>query len=450
MRVPFVPRELHLGIATAALMVLAAYSPASASRSPSPSFASPASAGLDAPPPCVAADLTATGQVGIESTYYQSTLGGTIVFTNASSQPCELQGIPVVRIVDASGATLSVAQTLGTGPPPPGPLVILRPEGKAFSSIAWTNFCQQPPPPGPYSLRVTLPVAGTLAAPFSSVPPFTAVPPGPPCEAPASPSTIAVAPFQPVVPRDQRFFPQTAYRIDNDTIWDYFTHRGGVSTFGYPVSRTFEFGGFATQFFQRRIVQVGPDGAARLLNLLDPGLMPYTQINRATFPASDPTLVAAAPPSTDTSAVLAFVAAHAPSSFEGMPVNFYGAFLNTVSYAAAFQNGGGDARLLAGLDLEMWGIPTSLPAYDPNNHNFVYLRWQRGIMMYDAGCNCTRGVLIGDYFKHIITGDELPPDLAQEAQGSPFYRQYTTSGANWVRDPSLLPNTNLIDAFAPE
>jgi hypothetical protein len=43
----------------------------------------------------------------------------------------------------------------------------------------------------------------------------------------------------PITPRDGRFFAQTGYRIDNDHIWNYFQARGGVDTFGYPVSRTF-------------------------------------------------------------------------------------------------------------------------------------------------------------------------------------------------------------------
>lgn len=45
----------------------------------------------------------------------------------------------------------------------------------------------------------------------------------------------------PATPHDNRNFPQTGYRIDNDLIWNYFQARGGVNTFGYPVSRTFPF-----------------------------------------------------------------------------------------------------------------------------------------------------------------------------------------------------------------
>ena len=253
----------------------------------------------------------------------------------------------------------------------------------------------------------------------------------------------------PAVPHDGRYFPQTGYRIDNDVIWNYFQRRGGVPTFGYPTSRTFLFQGFVVQFFQRRIVQLGADGQARLLNLLDPGLLPYTSFNGSTFPGVESALVATAPPPTDQPAVLAWVQQHAPDGVAGAPVNFDATFLGTVSAQTAFPNGG-DASLLPGIDLEMWGIPTSQTMMDVNNHHFIYLRWQRGIMMYDASCTCTQGVLLADYLKAILTGRNLPADLAQEAANSPFLDQYDPSAPNWVHNPSLLPNTDLTNAFTPE
>jgi hypothetical protein len=251
------------------------------------------------------------------------------------------------------------------------------------------------------------------------------------------------------VPHDNRYFSQTGYRIDNDTIWDFFNRRGGVNVFGYPVSRTFTLQGFTVQFFQRRIVQLGPDGHARLLNMLDPGLMPYNSFNGATMPSYDSTLVATAPSPTNQAATLAWIKAHAPDSFQGLPVNFYQTFINSVSYPVAFPSGG-NPGLLPGLDLELWGVPTSNPTFDPNNHNFVYQRFQRGIMHYDATCNCTQGILLADYLKAILTGQNLPPDLSQEAQGSPFLNQYDPTAPSWVHNASLLPNTDLTNAFAPE
>jgi hypothetical protein len=242
-------------------------------------------------------------------------------------------------------------------------------------------------------------------------------------------------------------YAQTGFCIVNPTIGDYFQHRGGVNTFGYPVTQAFRFEGFLTQFFQRRIVQIGPDGSARLLNVLDPGLMPYTQFNGATIPAPDPQLVAAAPPATDQAAVLAFVQAYTPDVWGGRPVHFYQTFLTTVSAQAAFPAGGGDPRLLPGFDLEMWGMPTSFPMVDPSNYNFVYQRFQRGVMQYDASTGLTQGLLLADYLKSIITGRNLPGDLRSQSQGSALYLQYWPGYSDDVRDPHTLPLTDLNGAF---
>ena len=254
----------------------------------------------------------------------------------------------------------------------------------------------------------------------------------------------------PPAPHDARYFAQTGFRIDDATIWDYFTHRGGVNAFGYPISRTFLFAGSRTQFFQRRIVQVDAHGDARQMNLLDPGLLSYDHINGATFPPYDPALVATVPATTDVPTILAWVRAHAPDTFEGMPVGFDRTFENTVAYAVVFGSGVGNPRLMPGFQLEMWGVPTSEPALDPTNHAVAYLRFQRGIMMYDARCQCTQGVLLADYLKSILTGQNLPADLAQEAADSPLLGQYDPTATNWVQDRARLPDTDLTNAFTPE
>ena len=38
--------------------------------------------------------------------------------------------------------------------------------------------------------------------------------------------------------------------------------------------------GFKVQIFQRLVLQVQPDGSVGILNLLDPGLMPYAHIKQ--------------------------------------------------------------------------------------------------------------------------------------------------------------------------
>ncbi len=281
----------------------------------------------------------------------------------------------------------------------------------------------------------------------------TATPTSTPAPSTPTPGPTATPQPAPVVPHDNRYFPQTGYRIDNDTFWDYFNKRGGIRTFGYPVSRTFTFLGFTTQFFQREIMQLAPDGSPRTMNILDPGLMPYTEINGSTFPAPDPSMSAAAPvPGSPNYAanVQAFVQNNAPNQFNGMNVNFYNTFVNTVTMQDAYPNGGGDPNLLPLLNLEMWGVPTSKPMVDPNNHNFVYLRFQRGIMHYDATNGYTQGLLLADYLKAIMTGQNLPADLNAQAQGSRFYHQYDPSMPGWVARPNDLPGTDMTNAFTQE
>ncbi|GEM_PF-1065335 len=270
--------------------------------------------------------------------------------------------------------------------------------------------------------------------------------------APVATPTPVYTPQPTPVPmsRDNRFFDQTGFRIDNDLFWDYFNKRGGLRTFGYPVSRTFTFQGATTQFFQREIMQVGSNGMVQTMNVLDPGLMEYTKINGSGYPANDSTIAAQAPlPGTSDygTRIVDFVRSHAPDQFEGLNVNFFQAFQNTVTLQDAYPEGGGNPSLIPLLNLEIWGAPTSNPARDPSNSNFVYLRFQRGIMHFDATTGSTQGLLLADYLKAILTGQNLPADLAEQAKSSKFYRQYNPSSPNWVDRADQLPNTNLFYAF---
>src|SRR5262249_3674166 len=174
--------------------------------------------------------------------------------------------------------------------------------------------------------------------------------------------------------------------------------------------------GCTTQFFQRLVMQqCGTQSGVGTLNLLDEGLLPYTKMNGSTFPAPDTTLKNQTPKVSDTNyatAILDFVRQNAPDTFEGEPVNFGTTFFGSISLELAGTN---DANLIGLLDLEIWGAPTSQPARDPTNSNFIYQRFQRGIMHYDKGCGCTQGLLLADYLKAILTGQNLPADLAAQA-----------------------------------
>lgn len=269
-------------------------------------------------------------------------------------------------------------------------------------------------------------------------------------------AVVALRPAAPPLAHDARYFAATGYRVDDDVIWNYVSRRGGLRTFGYPTSRTMTFLGFRTQFFQRAVVQVTPQGTPRTLNLLDSGqtlpLLPYASFNRSTFPLADPALVAGAPPPSSAryaKDAVAWVQQNAPDQWNGLPVNFGATFSRTVTLADAFPDGGGDPALLPLLNLELWGLPTSAPAYDPNNHNFVYQRFQRGIMHYDAGCSCTQGILLADYLKAILLNRDVPDDLAAEAAVSTLLGQYDPRAPRWVGRPGSLAGTDLTNAFEP-
>ena len=249
-----------------------------------------------------------------------------------------------------------------------------------------------------------------------------------------------------------RYFPETGFAITDSHFLDFFDARGGVATFGYPVSREFTFLGFPVQMFQRAVMQRFPDGHVQLLNLLDDDLFPYTRVNGATFPAEDPDLVRTAPAVGSpgyAGSVLHWIADTAPDTWQGIPVGFHRTFTSTIPLRSAFPAGTANPALIDGFALEVWGLPTSRPAFDPHNHEVVYQRFQRGILQYDASCGCTRGVLLADYFKDILLGQNLPPDLLEAARGSRFFGQYDPSRPGWIARPDQLPATDLTRAFEP-
>ena len=118
-----------------------------------------------------------------------------------------------------------------------------------------------------------------------------------------------------------------------------------------------------------------------------PTCCPSRHIDGLSLPAADPDLLGAAPTvgSADyTTQALAFVNVYVPDNWNGLPVNFQSTFLNTVTCADAFGTDPCDPSLLPAFALELWGLPTSLPTLDPLNTDFVYQRFQKGIMHYLA------------------------------------------------------------------
>ncbi len=333
---------------------------------------------------------------------------------------------------------------------------IARALGVSASSLQEANGLQDPNRLVA-GMVLTVPGGQPAAAPTSSptqapAPTATPAPAGSPTPAPAPQQPPAAAPpqTQEASTKDPLFFEQTGFRIANDRFWDYFNKRGGVRTFGYPISKEFLLFGFRVQFFQRLIMQLNPDGSVATMNLLDEGLMPYTRINFSTFPAPDGQMAASAPKAGSDGyfdKLMGFVKEKSPDSWSDMPVNFWKTFNDTVRYEEAYPDKKVDPGIMPAINLELWGAPTSAPAYDPTNKNFVYLRFQRGIMHFDKTNGTTQGLLLGDYLKSIITGVNLPPDLDEQARGSRFYRQYNPMAANGLNRPNDLPGTDMRGAF---
>jgi hypothetical protein len=246
-------------------------------------------------------------------------------------------------------------------------------------------------------------------------------------------------------------FQETGFCITNPAFAEYFRVRGGVRILGYPVSRSFTLEGFEVQFFQRVVLQLQGNNVNRL-NVLDPNVMPMLRVNQSTFPGPDASIAARAPQtSSPTYArdVVEFIRQVSPNTFNGQQTRFFDTFNSTVPVEIAFAGTTPNPELLTLLNLEIWGLPTSNPAPDPGNGGFIYQRYQRGIMHFDASCNCTQGILVGEYFKAVMTGRSLPPDLADDMRGSRYFGQYNQANVNWMNRPGELPGTNLTGAFEP-
>jgi hypothetical protein len=283
--------------------------------------------------------------------------------------------------------------------------------------------------PGQYDVTATGATSGvTTTVPYTVLAGATPVPAAAPTATPVP--AAQPAPNAPALAHDDRYFGQTGYRIENEQVWAFFQQYGGLSTFGYPVSRTMGFLGCPVQMFQRQIIQVCPSQGAALINMLDPEIFPYTQVNGSNFPAPDATMKNNTPPvgsPTYAEDINAFVQKNVPDTALNQPVNFFQTF-NTL---------GG---------LTIWGAPISAPQADPSNANFIYQRFQRGIMHFAVGQG-TQSILLADYLKAIVMNKDVPPDLLAQSRETRFFSQYCPGQTMWLCRPAELPGTDLTFAF---
>lgn len=271
---------------------------------------------------------------------------------------------------------------------------------------------------------------GGQITPFVTPPP-TVTPTSAVTSTPTAAPTSTPVPV-PTVAHDAQYYAQTGFRVDDQTV-SYFNSRGGLPTFGYPISRVFTFLGCPVQMFQRLIIQLCPGTQPAIINLLDPEIFPYTRVNGSVFPSPDDQLKQQTPAVSSPNyaqTIMPFIQSVVPDTFMGQPVNFWQTFL---------ARGG----------LEVLGAPISHPQPDPTNASFIYQRFQRVILHYRQGVG-TEPLLLADYQKQIMLGPNapnLPQDLQQQASGSRFYSQYCRGGTRWLCRPDVLANTDLTFAF---
>ncbi|HEX3244338.1 MAG TPA: hypothetical protein VHX16_02935 [Chloroflexota bacterium] len=242
---------------------------------------------------------------------------------------------------------------------------------------------------------------------------------------------------------DGRYFSDTGFRVDNDQFWEIFEKLGRQRGLGMPISRTFRLLGRPTQIFERGMLQIAPEGHPYIVSMMEDELLfPYESINGSVFPKYDISLVTQAPvPGTEDYdlGIIEYLKQWVPDEIEGQSVKF----LDT--YKSAVRDGDDDIRVLA--NLPVWGIATSHPQHDPANPRVIYQRFERGMMVYEQGCKCTRVLPLGDLFKAVLTGQFLPADFETQQPNSPFLRQYDAEENSGPFRKDQLPETDLTYAF---
>ncbi len=273
-----------------------------------------------------------------------------------------------------------------------------------------------------------------------------------PDPAEAAPSLTAAAAAPPARPAaDSRYFPETGYRISNRYFHQFFREHGGVRTLGRPISREFRYLGYPVQLFENRMLLLQLDNTVYVVPLGNSAIFPFTQVDGMTLPPVSDSIIAQMPqdPNAPDYAVqtLSRVYELVPDTLPtGQQVNFLSTYLGSVTYEEAFPRGDQPLDLLPYVAFQVWGRPLSPPTPDPNNPDRIYQRFESGILMYDASTGTTTSLPVGVWFKALLTGENLPADLAAAAQGSRFIGQYQPGQAGPAR-PDDLPDTVFGEAF---
>jgi hypothetical protein len=252
---------------------------------------------------------------------------------------------------------------------------------------------------------------------------------------------------------DPDYFAATGFTIADPIIGTYFRQHGGVAAVGFPISGAITLLGSRVQIFQRGAIEERPDGSVGMLDLVDGNFLPLSAIGGAGM-APDPVVVAkipAAGPRSYSQLASALLDSSAPNDWNGMSVRFGATYRSMVKCTDLVGVKPCDGGVLFSTTNDVFGLPTGRPIVDPHNQDFVYLRFQRGVMVYSHAANRTQWLLLGELFKQILQGKPLPQELLAQIKSSPtysrFYAQYDPNARDSIARPSELPRTTLGGAF---
>ncbi len=273
----------------------------------------------------------------------------------------------------------------------------------------------------------------------------------------AVPSAVALPVSAPVArpAADARYFAGTGYRVANRYFFRYFQQHGGSRTLGQPISNQFRYLGFPVQLYENRMLLLQPDNTVFVVPLGNSDAFPFTTVNGMTIPANDPSIAAMMPQDPNapdySQQTLAAVYQLVPDTMpDGTQVNFLTTYLNSVTYQEAFPAGDQPQELLPYVAFQVWGRPLTNAVPDPNNPSMIYQRFENGIMAYDGNAGTTTSLPLGSWLASLLTGQNVPSDLASAAQGGRFINQYQAGGPPPARArPDELPDSDLTNAFVP-
>ncbi|HZR98750.1 MAG TPA: cellulase family glycosylhydrolase [Chloroflexota bacterium] len=369
---------------------------------------------------------------------------------------CAAPAAPAAVVVapEITGASVPAAAPARLADAPSAPVAAVAAQDEASPTVeALEPPAEAAPEFGAADAATTAPAATASSA----APADTSAPTQNASATTAAPSAVAAPVAAPVARpvADARYFPGTGYRVANRYFFRYFQQHGGSRTLGQPISNQFRYLGFPVQLYENRMLLLQPDNTVFVVPLGNSDAFPFTTVNGMTLPPNDPSVAALMPQDPNapdySQQTLAAVYQVVPDQLpDGTPVNFLSTYLNSVTYQEAFPAGDQPQDLLPYVAFQIWGRPLSQPTPDPNNPSMIYQRFENGIMAYDGNAGTTTSLPVGSWLAALLTGQNVPDDLAAAAQGGRFINQYQSGApAPAIARPDQLPDSDLTNAFAP-